>query len=508
MRNRRGDVGQSEAATPLDQVSSQRLVRASAEYEPRPVALPPLPSAHPGAASRGLRFLLAVLLPPCFFALAAVMFFGLARGTGGKLAGDGSFSAADAALLFLLVIAAASVFGQGLGLLRRHPRGRKLLARGKAAVPQRPKAEPARPPPVPVLMDQVTVDALVIAAPAGLGSGSRVAAAGRTTWRSGDTLLWIVLGAISVGVAAVAAFGMGFSVWRALKGGTYTPALILLAVFCGMAFMGLSAMARVAVAAIFDRRRRKRRPAFLRLTRYGAKPISGGDSNQARGNAATAVITGVAAVTLLATAFWPEVTSALEGITGGDDGSVSAASPEGTATPTTAATVAPTATPLPPTATIAAATSTATAAATSTATPLATQVPGTSTATATSTPLPGATATPTPTPPRTIPTPTPPAATPTRTPTRTPTPVTPTPTPVTPTPTPPDTDGDGVPDAIEMEYGSFWNGPNGPLSTPEHAEYDQRFGTDTCHDGIDNDLDGKTDTGGGGLAGDPGCATP
>ncbi len=513
MRNWRGNEGLREAAMPLDQVSSPRLVRASAEYEPRPVALPPLRPARTGGASGGWRFLMAVLLPPCFFALAAVMFFGLARGTAGKLAGDGDFSAADAALLLLLVIAAASVFGQGLGLLRRHPRGRKLLTRGRAAVPHRTKAEPTRPPSLPILLDQVTVDALLIAAPPGLGTGSRVVAAGRTTWRSGDTLLWIVLGAISVGVAAVAAFGMGFSVWLALKGGSYTPALILLAVFCGMAFMGLSAMARVTVAAIFDRRRRKRRPAFLRLTRYGAKPMAGDESNSAPSNPATAIITGLAAVTLLATAFWPEVSAALDEIGGGDDGSVSAASPGGTATPTTGAAVVATATPTPrpPTATIAAATSTATAAATSTATSTATPGPGTPTATTTSTPLPGATATPTSTPPRTIPTPTS-TSTPTRTPTATatltPVPPTATPTPVTPTatPTPVDTDFDGVPDAIEVLYGSD---PGIPNSTPEHAQYDLAFTKNTCDDDVDNDLSGGIDKNGGlGQGPDAKCLTP
>ncbi len=470
MRNRRGNEGQSEAAVPLDQVSSARLVRASAEYEPRPVALPPLRPARTGAASGGWRFLMAVLLPPCFFALAAVMFFGLARGTAGKLAGDGSFSAADAALLLLLVIAAASVFGQGLGLLRRHPRGRKLLTRGRAAVPHRTKAEPTRPPPLPLLLDQVTVDALLIAAPPGLGTGSRVVAAGRTTWRSGDTILWIVLGAISVGVAAVAAFGMGFSVWRALKGGSYTPALILLAVFCGMAFMGLSAMARVTVAAIFDRRRRKRRPAFLRLTRYGAKPMAGGDSAAGGGAsaAASAAITAVAAITMVSATFWPEVSDAL-GALGGDEAPVLAAA---VATPTARAT------PTPP--------------------PLATPTP-------TPTPAPAATATSSPTrTPTLTPTPTPtpaPAATATSSPTRTPT-LTPTPRPTLgpPTPTsigrPSEFDGDKIITAIEEEYGSD---PHNGLSTPEDWRYDEGYGKTTCTDGVDNDLDGATDNA------DPGC---
>ncbi len=222
MRKRREDEDQRNAAALLDQVSSQGLTRASAAYEARSVAVPPLPATRRTPGSGASRILLAVLLPPCFFALAAVMFFGLARGTAGKLAGDGSFSAADAALLVLLVIAAASVFGQGLGLLRRSPRGRQLLTRSGASVPRRRKTEPSPAAPAVLLLDQSTAEEIQVAAPPGLGSGRRVVAAGRTGRRAGDTVLWIVLGALSVGVAAFAAFGAGFSVWKALEGGSYT----------------------------------------------------------------------------------------------------------------------------------------------------------------------------------------------------------------------------------------------------------------------------------------------
>ena len=87
-----------DAAPLLDQVSSQRLARAAGEYQPRPLALPER-KAKASPIFGAFRILLTVLLPPCFFALAAVMFFGLARGSAGKLAGGGSFSAADAVMV-------------------------------------------------------------------------------------------------------------------------------------------------------------------------------------------------------------------------------------------------------------------------------------------------------------------------------------------------------------------------------------------------------------------------
>ncbi|MEP6870882.1 MAG: hypothetical protein ABI939_03430 [Anaerolineaceae bacterium] len=153
----------------------------------------------------------------------------------------------------------------------------------------------------------------------------------------------------------------------------------------------------------------------------------------------------------------------------------------------------------------------------------ATSAASTATPTRTSTLSPNQTSTPTrtpmpptpfptvaPVPPTPFPTsaPPPPTSTPTATPTRTPTPTatptrTPTPTSVPPTATPTvaclsipsaDCDGDGVSNANEVLYGS---NPSNPLSTPEDSHYGSGS---SCVDGIDNDLDGKTD-----LA-DPGCA--
>ncbi|MBI5946744.1 MAG: hypothetical protein HY875_01235 [Chloroflexi bacterium] len=499
MAERRDAAGDDHGAPLLDQVSSQRLVRASAAYEPRPLDLPPgpPPQTRPPWLRRAARLLLVTLLPLCLFALAAVMLLGLARGTAGSLAGDGGFSAADVAMLALLVIAGLTVFGQGLALLRRHPLGRKALARlGARRRRKVSAADPAVPGPRPPLfLDRVSEGELAAVAPADLGSGSRMASVARTGWRTGDTLLWVALGAISVGVAALAAFGMGYSVWRAIDRGSFTPMLAMLAVFCAMAFSGLAMMARTTVAAVFDRRRRKRRPAFVRLTRYAAKPISRGDSAATGGGAAaaaSAAVTAVAAATLVASAFWPEVSGALDGFTG-DDGSVLAAAP---ATATSTATAKP-ATAQPsqtPQATVTPS-STATASATSAPTPATatpTPGPGTPTATATTTPTTG---------------PGTPTATPTRTPTRTPTPtatVTPTPT-VTPTATHPpqptlgtptpggkpiSSDTDGVSDPIEMEYGSD---PFDADSTPEHWRYDAGYGKTTCNDGRDNDGDLLTD---------------
>ena len=54
-----------------------------------------------------------------------------------------------------------------------------------------------------------------------------------------------------------------------------------------------------------------------------------------------------------------------------------------------------------------------------------------------------------------------------------------------------DNDGDGFLNRVEIELGSD---PNNPNSTPEHIVF-----TPTCNDGIDNDLDGRTDFN------DPGC---
>ncbi len=267
-----------------------------------------------------------------------------------------------------------------------------------------------------------------------------------------------------------------------------------------MAFLGLAMMSRITILAIFDHTRRKRRPAFLRVTRSGAKPMA--DDSGSRQNApATAVLTGLAAMALLVTAFWPEVSSAVSGI-GGDGGPQTAVAPPPTAaaTPTPPAASAATATPRPPTATATPTPRPPTPTAPAdtptpqppTATPAAPTPTATSANTATATPTATATAT----------------ATPTRTPTPTPTPTataTPTPLPTaTPTPPPPlDSDGDGVPNAIELQYGSL---PNDPASTPESAAYDAAEMRTTCSDGVDNDKDGTTDAVGMGGAGDPGCA--
>ncbi len=65
--------------------------------------------------------------------------------------------------------------------------------------------------------------------------------------------------------------------------------------------------------------------------------------------------------------------------------------------------------------------------------------------------------------------------------------------------TAPDSDGDGITDDIETRYGSD---PQSSRSRPEHLEYDQTTGANTCNDTADNDLDGPID------AADPGCAVP
>jgi hypothetical protein len=77
--------------------------------------------------------------------------------------------------------------------------------------------------------------------------------------------------------------------------------------------------------------------------------------------------------------------------------------------------------------------------------------------------------------------------------------VTPSPTPVTPSPSPPtcrdpnDCDGDGLPDSVEILWGSD---PNNAQSQPEHVLWQNG---QSCQDNIDNDLDGLINQA------DPGC---
>ena len=515
MPRREGSKAESAEAPLLDQASSQRLSRASGDYTPRAVALPPSSSSGPPRrAGRARQVVMGAVLPPCFFALAAVMFFGLARGTAGNLAGDGRLSAADIVMVALLVIAALAVFNQGLGLLRRQPRGRALLARAGAAVPRWQKAE-AEPLPATVpLLDQSDAEALAAAAPPDLGSGNRAIAAARTGWRAFDTLLWVALGALSIGVAAFAAFGMSFSVWKAVERGSFTPLLVMLTVLCAMAFVGLAMMARTVVLAVFDRRLRKRRPAFIRFFRYASKRMTSGTTGEPRDRSA-AVVTAVAAFVLIAVAFWPEVSDAFGGLPGDNEGVLASAESSATAPPTLtparttlAAQVMQTpaaSLPFSSSPTPASASSNATAlastpaiAATSTGgvAPSPTSVPPVSTPsavpTSTATPTPTASSSPSPTAaPTTLPTPAP-----TSTPASTPQP-----TPLTPTPTPPppaDTDGDGVPNTVELMYGS---NPNDPDATPENKLYDGETGASTCHDGLNNDKSGGIDEAGSGGQG-------
>jgi hypothetical protein len=51
-------------------------------------------------------------------------------------------------------------------------------------------------------------------------------------------------------------------------------------------------------------------------------------------------------------------------------------------------------------------------------------------------------------------------------------------------------DSDGWSGAIERQLGSD---PNNGASTPEYGLVDEQLGLSTCSDGLDNDLDGKTD---------------
>lgn len=526
MTNREGDRGDDSRAPLLDQVPSQRLARVAAEgYAPRRIEVPAPELERPKLAARVQRIVLATVLPPCLLALGAVMLFGLARGTAGQLAGDGGLSLIDLVMVGLLVLAAATVIMQAIALLRRHPRGRTFLAHVGARMPKLRRSEGAAIS-APAHLDQIDAETLARLAPANLGSGHRLASAARSTWRTGDTLLWIALGAASLAVAAFAAFGVAYAVWSAVEHGDYTPLLVMLAVFCAMAFVGLAIMARTVVIAIFDRTKRRRRPAVIRLARAASRPITHNNPDDQRGGSTAAAIGAVAAVLLVAIAFWPEVGEAL----GGSDERAEALAAAVTSSPTATSTPfqlapnsplgqIPRATAAPGSSQAATATSEPAPAAPSVAggavsgggtaaltggstpppapstvqeapvptdTPAPTKVPE-----ATSTQAPAPTAVPTATVAVT------PAVTPSATPEPTPTTVvtatptvaptfTPTPTPTF-TPTPPaDSDADLVPDLNELLFGSD---PTDPKSTPEHASYS----ADSCSDGADNDLDGDTD---------------
>lgn len=520
MADRGGDSDDGGGAPLLDQVPSQRLARLAADgYAPRRLEVPAPELERPKLAARVQRIVLATALPPCMLALGVVMLFGLARGTAGRLAGDGSHSLADLAMVGLLVLAAATVITQAMALLRRRPRGRAFLAQVGERVPRlRRSAENAAP--ASVHLDQVDVEALASLAPTNLGSGHRLASAARSTWRAGDTLLWVALGAASLAVAAFAAYGVAYAVWSAVEHDHYTPLLLMLAMFCAMAFVGLAMMARTVVIAIFDRTKRRRRPAVIRLARAASKPITQRDPDDQRGGSTAAAIGAVAAVLLVAIAFWPEVSEAL----GGHDEDAAAVAAAVTSSPTPASTrfqlppngppeQAPrsstvsgssqTATPTPEPgsaaltipgdaiaalAGVSATPSTVPEAPTPTETPKMTSTPEPLTPTAlpaTPTPTTAPTATVAVTP---VPTATPsatPASTPTTEVTATPT-ATPTPAPTS-TATPPiDRDADGASDLDEVLFGSD---PTDPKSTPEDASYS----SDSCGDAADNDADGDTD---------------
>ncbi len=53
-----------------------------------------------------------------------------------------------------------------------------------------------------------------------------------------------------------------------------------------------------------------------------------------------------------------------------------------------------------------------------------------------------------------------------------------------------DTDGDGAWNQLEWDAESDWQNP---ASTPEFGLLDEEFGSNTCRDGNDNDLDGRRD---------------
>ncbi len=465
----------------LDQATSRELERArGGRSGPPPVAAErwrrPRPTLDrgPGVARR----IGSLAVRTSLFALGLVTLAGLATTSVQSATDADGITLLDLTRLAILTIATASVFGQARLLL-----GFRSRRRTTPPDPSRPTARQR-----PLLAGVESEELAALAAPdiGELGVRSRLL---HGTTRRFDTMLWaIVVVATLVLVGSVVA-GLAGGLAADVERGRLGLDSAIRAVFLVLAAFGWAVIARTSIAALLDRRKRRRRSALMRLLRYLLRLIRSvtlgvGPFLAAPGLASAAVLL-VSASMVGGVAFGPEVAARLSG--GGGTGPSGSPGPSATATPGPSGGPVPTvaaASPIPETPTPEPSPSgTATTGGSPTAGPSASSG-------ATGTPTPTPTSTPTPTP-ATTPTPTP-APTPTPTPSPTPAP-TPTPTPA-PTPTPnADLDGDGVPNDIETTYGSD---PGNMLSTPENLVYDQQFNMGTCFDTIDNDLDGGIDSAG------------
>ena len=525
----------------LDQATSQQLVRRLAGGDaPAGLAAPGKRRRPPGGQTRGKRtrrLLLGTLTPVSLLALSVASTIGVVFATTHLVAEHDGVTPADAVRIVIMGFALVMIFGQATSILRSNPLGRRMLAFvGRPVARGKPPAPEPGPPPVAVLLDQRSSEELVAMARPDLGNESAIVVAAHQSWRSADTVLWLVLSGAAVVLAGAVTASLAWSLVTSVASGNLALTTALAALFTALSAFGLFLMTRSAIRTLMNRRRRRRRPALLRLLRYLLRLIHGDPPGRVLGSTrlggapalASLVVLGIAVATVAGAGYGPDLlrvsfvgSGAAASATmppgpgaapGGGPGSPTtpAPSPGGGGSPSgspsgnaggssspagSALALAPGSSPpsTAPGSTPPAPSAGPSPGETPTAPSGTTAPPPAGSPAAGVTPGPTSTGgvTPTPTP---VPTPTPtPVPTPTPTPVPTPTP-TPTPTPVATIDPTLDSDGDGVPDVIETQYGS---NPNSAASTPENRQYDVAFNAGTCSDGVDNDGNALIDANGG-----------
>ncbi|MEZ0240539.1 MAG: hypothetical protein ACAH65_07050, partial [Chloroflexota bacterium] len=321
-----------------------------------------------------------------------------------------------------------------------------------------------------LLLDAADVDGLLSRAGPAIGSGRGPADGLRGARRAADTASWAVLGAASIGLLGLVTLRVGQSLAARANEGDLGPEILARTALFVLACLGLIVVARQVAIALLDRRRRKRRSATLRLVRQLSSTAGSGRSRPAE-TASLGVLSGVAAVTVFVASVgaWDLPRTPADGVLAQPSSEAGSGIPSlggGAGSPVGTERAEPTRSSEPAVAETAGPSPTLSE---SVGGPSPTTVPPVQ-------PAPIATPTPTPTP----------EATPTPTPVATP-----------PPPPPSDDDGDGVETVFETKYGSD---PYDAASTPEDANYDVSFATNTCSDLKDNDIDTLIDDK------DPGCA--
>lgn len=432
-RNRPPIAAPPRSPPPLDQVSAQQLIRLAAERPAASAVAPATTAAR--KARRGASFFSrnrSVLVKLAFLPMSGFLLTGLVVGVT-DVASEGSFGAGDALRLGLMALAAASFGGQLFGLRRLLP------GAAHAAV------EP--PPTPPLLLDQVSAQALSRLAPPRLGrtrAGALLQARGR---RALDAASWLALVASVLIIAVALTAGRAAGMLPVLSGeAEFGVSLFLQVGFIFLAAGGAVLLGLTGIRGLRDRRRRRRGRLLKRLLRYLLHLFDRGKSALQRaggvlaGEGSAAARLGLGAVltaTVLAAAFVPlQAGDTAQGRDGSGSSTSGSGAPSGGATPSGAGGLSGGSTPagggLSATPTVAAATATpgsvvapaSPASAPAQPSPTSQPAPPSPAATASSPPTQTPSLTPTPTP----------APTRTPTPTRTATPCSA--CPPTPTPTP------------------------------------------------------------------------